>query len=108
MMSLDANALRQTVTVKPSHGLHLGPCSVIARLALQFKQCTIMLSKAGKKADAKSVFDMMTLEAHCGDELELEITGEEAPAALEQFVQLFDHDFFPIPTTGPGSGMSLK
>lgn len=107
-MSTNVQAFRQVVTVKPSHGLHLGPCSVIARLAMTFKQTSIALAKAAKKADAKSVFDLMTLEARCGDELELEITGDDAALAMEQFVQLFDHDFFPIPTNGPGSGLGLR
>jgi len=95
-MSTNTQSLRQMVIVRPPHGLHLGPCSVIAKLAMQY-QSSVLLSKGEKKADAKSVFDMMTLEAHGGDELELQITGDDAAEAMAQFVRLFDHDFFSHP-----------
>jgi phosphocarrier protein HPr len=93
-MSTDAHALRNTVTVKTPQGLHLGPCTVIARLAMQY-QSSIFLSKNGKQADAKRVLDLATLEARNGDQLELEISGDDAPAAMQQFLQLFNGDFFP-------------
>jgi phosphocarrier protein len=93
-MCTDANALRRPVIVKTSHGLHLGPCTVVARLAMQF-QSSIVLSKAGKQADAKRVLELSTLGAQPGEELELEITGDDAPAAMQQFLELFDRDFFP-------------
>src|SRR5689334_3505593 len=95
-MAADANVLRHPVTVKTSHGFHLGPCTVVARLAMQF-QSTIVLSKAGKQADAKRVLDLATLGAFPGDELQLEITGEDASTAMEQMLQLFERDFFPDP-----------
>lgn len=100
-MATDANALRRPVIVKTSHGFHLGPCTVVAKLAMQF-QSTIVLSKAGKQADAKRVLDLATLGAFPGDELQLEITGEDAAAAMEQLLELFDRDFFP---DAPGSAI---
>lgn len=100
-MATDAKALRHPVTVKTSHGFHLGPCTVVARLAMQF-QSSIVLSKAGKQADAKRVLDLATLGAFPGDELELEITGDDAPTAMQQMLELFDRDFFPDP---PGSAI---
>jgi phosphotransferase system HPr-like phosphotransfer protein len=41
------------------------------------------------------VFDLMSLKAGPGDELELEISGDDAPAAMQQFLELFSGDFFP-------------
>lgn len=91
---MDAEPLRNAVTVKTAQGLHLGPCSVVAKLAQQF-QSSIVLSKSDVRADAKRVFDLMSLKAGPGDELELEISGDDAPAAMQQFLELFSGDFFP-------------
>lgn len=101
-MATETQVLRHAVTLKTLHGLHLGPSSVVAQLARKF-QCSIMLSKAGKKADAKSVWDMLALVAGSGDELELEISGQDAPDAMKQFLQLFDRDFFPSAAGGPNA-----
>jgi phosphocarrier protein HPr len=92
MMSTKADVLRQTVTVKTEHGLHLNPCTVLVRLAQKF-QCTIVISKGDVRADAKRLLDLMTLGAGPGVQLELEISGDDAADAMEQFVQLFDGDF---------------
>jgi len=91
-MSTDAGALRQIVTVKTPNGLHMIPCSMVARLAQQF-QSTIVLCKADNRADAKRILDLMTLGAGPGAQLELEISGDDAATAMEQFLELFDGDF---------------
>jgi phosphocarrier protein HPr len=91
-MSTDAAALRHIVTVKTPNGLHLIPCSVVAKLAQQFS-CSILLCKADIRADAKRILDLMTLGAGPGAQLELEISGDDAAAAMERFRELFDGDF---------------
>ncbi len=96
-MSTDAAALRHTVTVKTPNGLHLIPCSVVAKLAQQF-HCTIIVCKAEIRADAKRILDLMTLGAGPGAQLELEISGDDAATAMERFRELFDGDFS-IPET---------
>lgn len=95
-MSTEDGTIKRTVTVQNPNGLHLGPCSVIAKLALSF-QSTIVLSKAGKQANAKRMIELATLGASLGDELEVTIHGEDAPAAMEQFEELFRRDFFTEP-----------
>lgn len=91
-MSTDAGALRQTVTVNTANGLHMIPCSMVARLAQQF-QCSIILCKADIRADAKRILDLMTLGAGPGAQLELEISGDDAATAMQRFLELFAGDF---------------
>lgn len=91
-MSTDAAALRQTVIVKTPNGLHMIPCSMVAKLAQQF-QSTIVLCKADIRADAKRVLELLTLGAAHGTQLELEISGDDAADAMSRFRELFDGDF---------------
>jgi len=92
-MSTDVSALRHAVTVKTPHGLHLGPCSIVAKLAIQFSSCTILICKDDTRADARRILDLMTLGAGPGTQLQLEISGEDAATAMARFVDLFDGDF---------------
>lgn len=99
-MSSDAGALRHAVTVKTPHGLHLGPCSTVVRLAQQFHS-SIWLCNAEVRADAKRILDLMTLGAGPGAELELEISGDDAATAMQRFLELFAGDFsVPEPNQG--------
>ncbi|MFO0919791.1 MAG: HPr family phosphocarrier protein [Planctomycetaceae bacterium] len=91
-MSTNSNVLRQTVTVKIPHGLHLNPCTVLVRLAQKYS-ASIVICKGEIRADARRLLDLMTLGAGPGVQLELEISGDDAAGALEEFVQLFDGDF---------------
>jgi phosphotransferase system HPr (HPr) family protein len=86
---------RRTVVVLTEHGLHIRPCQLVAQLAQQF-QARVGLARDGRSADAKSVFDLMTLAAGPGVELELETEGDDAEAALQQIGELFDHGFGPL------------
>jgi phosphocarrier protein len=95
---------RRRVTVKAEHGLHIRPCTLVAKAASGF-DCRIRLANNGKQADAKSVFDLLTLAAGPGAELELEVDGPDAPDALEHLSALFDTDFAPpVAAQPPAAG----
>lgn len=84
--------LTRNVTVKGEHGLHLVPCSLIAKTATSFA-CTIQIRVGNKLANAKQIFDLMGLGAGKGTVLNLEATGDDAAAALDALQQLFDSGF---------------
>jgi phosphocarrier protein len=84
--------VRRKVRVKPEHGLHLSPISQLVRTATAFSS-TVRLSFDGKRADAKSAFDLMLLAAPCGALLDLECEGTDAAAAADQLSRLFDGGF---------------
>ncbi|HEX6984708.1 MAG TPA: HPr family phosphocarrier protein [Planctomycetaceae bacterium] len=88
----DVPVRRATVTVRLPEGLHLRPMTQIARVAQSFS-ATAILRKGDLTADATRPLDLLTLEAACGTRLELETRGDDADAAAEAIVRLFETDF---------------
>lgn len=88
----DAVIHRRTVTVINEQGLHFRPCQLIAMAAQQFPG-TVVLSRAGARADAKSLLELLTLAAEQGTSLELEVTGQDGNEVLEKVSELFSCGF---------------
>jgi phosphotransferase system HPr (HPr) family protein len=78
--------------VNLENGLHLVPCSQIAKVARRYA-CDVRLTKDGRVFDAKEVLDLMTLSAERGAELLLEASGEGAAEVVEELGGLFDSNF---------------
>jgi phosphocarrier protein HPr len=84
---------RRTITVSSDNGLHIGPCSHVARLAQTFR-CAVQIRKGEQQlVDAKSVLDLLTLGAEQGTDLVLEACGEDAEEAIEKLAVLFASNF---------------
>ncbi|MEO1996519.1 MAG: HPr family phosphocarrier protein [Planctomycetaceae bacterium] len=86
------NRVQGPVTVDLENGLHLVPCSRIAELASRFES-QIRLLKGDLDVDAKTILDLMTLEAECGENLVLSATGRDAQEAVLQLTELFASGF---------------
>jgi len=67
---------RETVTVDLENGLHLVPCSRIAQIASGF-ECDVQVHKDSLTVDAKTILDLMTLNAEFGTSLVLEARGND-------------------------------
>lgn len=80
------------MTVNLEKGLHLVPCSRIVAMVSDFKG-EVQIRWNDVKADAKSIFDLMTLAAPQGSVLIVEATGDEADTILDALEQLFARDF---------------
>lgn len=82
------------VTISNRLGLHARAAAQLVRLAGTFRS-RIRLIRADNAviADAKSILSVLTLAASLGVELEVEIEGEDAAAALEAIVRLFEDGF---------------
>lgn len=79
--------IRRTVRIGIEGGLHARPCSAIAQAMKRFKgRLEIRLGEG--KADARSVLEMMTLNAGQGAEVELLASGEDAERIVEAVVAL--------------------
>lgn len=90
---MDSNSIcRRKVTVKVEDGLHLGPCSDIAKTASQFR-CAVRLLAGEKKADAKAVLDILSMGIQDGTELTIEAEGEGAEEAVEKLAEIFEQGF---------------
>ncbi len=95
---------QRTVVVSNENGLHLVPCSQIARVAGEY-ECEIRIRKESIDVDAKTVLELITLNAGQGTTLELLATGEGADEAVDRLVAMFESDFevgeTPERATGP-------
>jgi phosphocarrier protein HPr len=90
--SADQAAKRIKVTMNKL-GLHLRPASQLVKLANQYPDCEISLSKDGQQVNAKSIMGVVMLAAELGSELEIEATGASADEALASLERLIDGGF---------------
>ena len=75
------------VVIKNSVGLHARPAANLVKEALRH-QCIIHVEFAGKKADAKSILQVLSLGAGCGQEVAVFANGPEEEEALAKVVAL--------------------
>jgi len=98
-MSELVQTVRREVTLTIENGLHLQPISQIVRCAQSFAAAVTFLHE-GKRADAKSAFDLMLLGAECGARLTVEASGADALAALAAIAALFETGFVVLEAGG--------
>jgi phosphocarrier protein HPr len=79
------------ITVHLVKGLHLVPCSRVVELVRDFDG-EVSIHWNDIKADAKSIFDLMTLAAPHGSVLTVEVVGDGAEGILDRLEQLFVQD----------------
>lgn len=79
--------LRRTVRVANPNGLHMRPATLFAQAAGGFRS-RISVCNGPKKADGKSPIDLILLVAEPGVELELEVEGDDAEAAIESLAEI--------------------
>lgn len=73
-------------------GIHIRAASKLVHCAQRFSS-RMTLIKAGKRADAKSILNVVTLGAVRGDDIILEVEGEDAEAALAAVSALINAKF---------------
>lgn len=71
------------VTFLNETGLHARPASLLVAFAKQFDKTEIFLIKDDKKADAKSILNLLTLGLSKGSEITVQIEGENEEEALK-------------------------
>lgn len=79
--------LRRKVVIQNRAGLHARPISKIVKLACKY-EAPLTISYNDQTVDGKSIFELMTLAAHCGAELELISEGEDSEALLNSLEEL--------------------
>lgn len=68
--------------VKDSEGIHARPAGLLVKVAKSFNS-TITIKKGDKEADCKKIFGIMSLCVKCGEEITIDIEGEDEPRAAE-------------------------
>lgn len=83
--------VRET-SVSNRQGLHLRPIVALVRVASGFA-AQLSVRADGKRADARSPFDLMLLAAAQGTKIEIEGEGSDEREAVDALVRLFETGF---------------
>ena len=88
--------IERNVTLGIANGLHLVPCSRIAQLLRAYAGAA-RIRHEEYDADAKSVFDMVRLQALKGRQLVVRVEGPDAEAMVEQIARILETESFEAP-----------
>lgn len=86
------NKLVNKVVVTNTNGLHARPAFLFVNLCTTFTS-EILLTVDGRTSNGKHILDVMSLGAAKDTEILLEITGEDAEAAMQALVALVNGGF---------------
>ncbi|WP_400164467.1 HPr family phosphocarrier protein [Brevibacillus sp. TJ4] len=81
--------LTKTFTIQNPSGIHARPATLFVQKATSFP-CEVNVIKGSKKINGKSIMGLMTLGAAKGDQITLEISGEQAEEAMEELGKLLE------------------
>lgn len=84
---MNGGSLRRTVTITNPMGFHFRPIAAFAQLAMRF-QCNVTVWKDDRRVNGKSPLELMTLAAEQGTALIVEVSGTDAPAALDALAEV--------------------
>jgi phosphotransferase system HPr (HPr) family protein len=79
--------VERTVRLPVGVALHARPAGSLVRAAAAFA-AEVYVSANGRRANAKSILDVLALGAEGGTELAIEASGEDAIAAAEHLAAL--------------------
>ncbi|MBW2604623.1 MAG: HPr family phosphocarrier protein [Deltaproteobacteria bacterium] len=91
-MNNSANEFSRRVTITNELGLHARSAAKIAKLAQNGKS-NVWIIKDGKKADASSIIDILTLICQKGSIITLKIDDQSDLGILNDLVQLVESGF---------------
>lgn len=74
---------RAELAIANAVGLHARPAANLVREAKKFP-AAIVLEKGGRRADAKSIFQVLALGVRQGDHITLTVSGDQAEEAFRQ------------------------
>ncbi len=84
--------MQQEALIINKLGLHARASAKLTQLASSFK-CEVMLSRNGRRVNAKSIMGVMMLAAAKGTTIGIETTGEDEEAAMQAILNLIN-DYF--------------
>ena len=84
---------RREVTILNHQGMHARPAMQLVEIASRYG-CKVRMVKGDLHVDAKSIMEVMTLEAVQGTVLALEADGEDADKVLEAIAELVANKFY--------------
>ena len=83
--------MERTVRVGSKSGLHARPAAVFVQRVKEF-QGKVTLSKNEKTVNAKSILSVISLGAAQGDQVVLNVNGDNAEVVIDNLVSLLESD----------------
>jgi phosphocarrier protein len=87
LRAMSGPSLQRKVVITNPEGLHLRPLSAFAETAGRF-QSQVTVTKDREGVDGKSPLALMGLAAEQGTVLRIDVSGPDAPAALDALLEL--------------------
>ncbi|OGS95836.1 MAG: phosphocarrier protein HPr [Gallionellales bacterium RIFCSPLOWO2_02_FULL_57_47] len=84
--------LQQDALIINKLGLHARASAKLTQLASRFK-CEVMLSRGGRRVNAKSIMGVMMLAAAKGTTIVIETAGEDEADAMQALLNLVNNYF---------------
>ncbi|MCC6905019.1 MAG: HPr family phosphocarrier protein [Anaerolineae bacterium] len=81
-----------TLTIQHEVGLHARPAALFVKKAMEF-QSAITVFCGDRKANAKSILNVLTLGANKGAQITVQADGSDSEAALAALQELVDSNF---------------
>ena len=85
----------QRAKIVNPEGLHARPCHAVVSLVREYES-VLRIRNGATEVNGRSILELMTLSANCGDELVLRAEGEDALALLEALSSLIATGFTEI------------
>ena len=84
--------ITKKLTILNKLGLHARAAAKVVSTANEFES-TIIITKDGKNADARSIMKLLMLSASQGSSIRVEIDGADQNDAMESIERLFNNKF---------------
>ena len=75
--------------IKDANGIHARPAGMLVKEASKFES-VITIESGEKKADAKKIFAVMSMNVKCGDKLSVLIEGSDEEKAQKELFEFFN------------------
>ena len=84
--------ITKKLTILNKLGLHARAAAKVVSIANEFES-TIIITKDGKNADARSIMKLLMLSASQGSRISVEVNGADQKDAMKSIVELFNNKF---------------
>ena len=85
--------LEKKVVIRNTAGIHCRPSSVIVSEKEKFSDVSFKVISANGTTDLSGILELLALGLQCGDEVTLQVSGENEAEALEAMSALFAKEF---------------
>ena len=84
--------ITKKLTILNKLGLHARAAAKVVSMANEFES-TIIITKDGKNADARSIMKLLMLSASQGSRIRIEVDGTDQKDAMKSIEKLFNNKF---------------